>query len=998
MKSRRVHLCWAGLLGVVCGLLVRSPSAGADDSNESTIDPKAMLHALAFSPDGKTLAAAGISGFPAFIPVIRVWDTARRKQTLTLLDMGQGKKTLTFLELLEWPNPSRLLGSVFLSVAFSPDGKSLAFGSEDGRLDVWDGVGGTATTLKGHTGAVLSLAFSPDGKTLASAGADQTIRLWDLSSRKNSSPFKGHAGPVVRVIFAADGKTLTSAGADGTIRVWEVASGKNTATSKSPASAAARLALSLDGKTLALGYPKSNSIELWDLATGKKTTTFADQPSGVQALAFSPDGKTLAVGREEEDAARKGSLPKIVILDVATGRKTATLSWPIPDWMEDDFSTITLPVVRKGARQSSRAWDDALETTLGVPGRVAGLAFAADRKTLTSLSRPAEKECQVTATDLDSRKNTTLFRRTVPDKRMAFSPDGKTFASWGGSEFALWNVASGKKTPLEGSPNYFSLLDFTADGKTVVCCERDSTRIWDVATGKLLATRAGHGGLVTCQAVSAGGKRFASGSQTGTIKVWDMETGKVIASLKEGVLPITCMALNADGTILAVGCESLAVWDVAAGKRLDAFSDLDTKLGGKILTVTFSPDGRTVASSCSGDDRTLAVVRLWDLTTGSCIHTFRGLAYSLAFSADGRTLAANGGSIIKVWRATVSATLTRRASLTGHTTAVYSVVFSPDGKTLTSLGQGEMNLLSGGVQRHPRWTLTAAPGMIKVWEVASGKNTATYRNPASADAVYLGLSRDGQTLALGERDGTIRLKAVASGKTTPWKDLPTSPLGACFSPDGSGLVLRDRDGLAWVGMRSTGKITRADFVFKLAAFSPDSQTLVLTQGVSHSAHVTLWDVPGGKVGLAIKVFDAPRESSTLGYRDGSLELSEWPLLPIEAVALSPNGKTLALGYRDGSVQLWEVARGKKTAALKGHLLGVTSMVFSPDGKTLASASADGTIRLWDLALGKTVAAVQAHDGECSCVAFGPDGKTLASGGGDGTVQLWDVGFGTKAPR
>jgi WD40 repeat protein len=109
------------------------------------------------------------------------------------------------------------------SVAFSPDSKTLASGSYDQTIRLWEVASGQSLReLKGHTGAVRSMAFSPDGKTLPSGSYDQTIRLWEVASGQSLPELKGHTGAVRSMAFSPDGKTLASGSEDQTIRLWDI--------------------------------------------------------------------------------------------------------------------------------------------------------------------------------------------------------------------------------------------------------------------------------------------------------------------------------------------------------------------------------------------------------------------------------------------------------------------------------------------------------------------------------------------------------------------------------------------------------------------------------------------------------------------------------------------------------------------------------------------------------------------------------------------------------
>ena len=305
------------------------------------------------------------------------------------------------------------------SVAFAPDGKTLAWGGQEGTVKLWDVATRRAlATLEGGAGNVASIAFAPDGKVLAVGSTDGTMKLWDVVTRWQVATLKGHSKWVTSVVFAPDGKTLASAGDDGTVKLWAVVTGQALATFKGHPEGVFSVAFTPDGKALTAGSA-DGAVQLWDVRTSQNLATFGGRAGGALAVAFTPDGKTLA--SESEDGTvklwEKGNPQSpATSLEGHTGEVFAVVFPPDGKRLASGGGDGTVKLWETGELQAPAT---PLE---GHTGNVFSVAFAPDGKMLASGSQDGA----VKLWGADTRQTlATLEGKAGEVSAVAFSPDGE---------------------------------------------------------------------------------------------------------------------------------------------------------------------------------------------------------------------------------------------------------------------------------------------------------------------------------------------------------------------------------------------------------------------------------------------------------------------------------------------------------------------------------------------------------------------------------------------
>jgi WD40 repeat protein/serine/threonine protein kinase len=434
--------------------------------------------ALAYSPDGKTLAIAGVRG-------VRLYDAATITEQ-AILKSGPG---------------------VMWSITFSSDGRTLATANADDTVRLWDVASRTNFARKLHRHAA-NVAFVPGSQTLVSAGGD-TINLWAIGRPATHAVWKAHEESVTAVAWSADGKRLVSSSYDGTSRAWDADSGKVALTLDqgvlarvqvpAPGVRIRSMAISPDGRWAVMG---GDQLQLWDVAAGRFHSTLQGHVPWVMAVAFSPDSSVLA------SADADGELK---LWNTATGAELA--SWhvyPPIKGIGPIFPGVSM-------------WN-------GSGNYVTSLAFSSDGKIFAAAGLKGVKLWDAKTW------------RSLPDLRngteghvlCSFSPDGKLLATakatvmgvgeavgGTGAEVILWDIATGTSTTTIRAHGFTpSSLAFSPDGRTLAIGGIDEIKLWSVSTGQELLTLAGHAGLILSVAFDSSGEALASGGSDGTVRVW----------------------------------------------------------------------------------------------------------------------------------------------------------------------------------------------------------------------------------------------------------------------------------------------------------------------------------------------------------------------------------------------------------------------------------------------------------------------------------------------
>jgi len=592
----------------------------------------ALLHSIAVSPDGKSLAV-GASFAGVFFFDARTYEeigdplqgpaasVAYSPDGRTLAVGGERHVSLVDARTREQLAKTTVDG-VAGRVAFTKDGSRLVVLVTPGQSTDLGGAGAQITILDaatlepvGHSiepeafvGAYVgfqyatpSFALTADGRFLLTASEDGELAWWDLRSREKTRALPIETG-LHALAVSPDGLTA-AVGIDRGIQLVDLRGGSVRTATGGPAGSPNWLLFSRDGETLVSTH-LDGTVTLWHVGSATPRETLRGHSNSVQQPVFNPDGKTLyTVGSDgtaiawDLTGARGLGRPFRFTDDQAASGDEGHPGEFSPDGR-------LLAVGLKG--QGISLWDARELTPVGAPladtgGEVRYLAFSPDGRSLAAVSLDGI----LTLWDVRSRSRLRGPLR-AGGQGVGFSPDGATLATAGNGRVRLWDVATGARLGKIGDVRDTWDPAFSAGGAMIAFARgfKNGAEVWDVATRTRMTTVGDTPfSAAFSVALSPDGRSLAVGGFGATVRLFDVRTGRLLHELDQGGAGAFTLEFSPDGRVLAVsGFEPVAsLWDVATGAQIgprltagDRRAMLDLSSDGRRLLMTLANGQGTV--------------------------------------------------------------------------------------------------------------------------------------------------------------------------------------------------------------------------------------------------------------------------------------------------------------------------------------------------------------------------------------------------------------------
>lgn len=624
------------------------PSLTGDQALRKSLDQSPLLfyefshyivRSVAFSPDGRLVAAASTTGAP-------VWDISSGREiaklapdhevisvafssdgqqlTTCMLKVGTAGGSVYCGEVQTWEiHTGRKIAQssynvqIATSFALSPDGQMLAIASSnadisDSKVQVWEIRSGREIAKLSHDQFVSSIAFSPDGNWLATGTVDtekkSAVRIWKVDSgQKVDELLIGQ--PIHSVTFSPNGQWLAINRTGDALDIWEIGSRRNVVQLLHGVDPLIEsVAFSPDSQWLAtLSYKNSGTVSemrVWEVNTGQDVSLLPIDDKIATYVAFSPDGRRIAIGS-------------------TTG---------VSIWEFNPYQAIVrLP--------SGNQF-------------VLSLAFSPDSQSLAIGGAKAKGEIgKPQIWDISSgREVSHLPQDRQVGTSVAFNSDGSWLAVGGVNKTLVWDLKAGKEVVKLPHPEQGVLsVAFSQDSRWLVTGsnKKDGSsgevRVWEISSGRETVRLPHKDQVVTSVALSLDGHWLATVSNkndniTSVVRIWEISSGREVMQLPHNNQAVWSVAFSPDGQFLATGGTGKArIWEINSGKEIVQLLHNDQV----VWSVAFSPDGKWLATGASDAKKSSSEVRVWEISSHRIVAQIPHGKFltTVAFSPDGHWLA-----------------------------------------------------------------------------------------------------------------------------------------------------------------------------------------------------------------------------------------------------------------------------------------------------------------------------------------------------------------------
>ena len=464
------------------------------------------------------------------------------------LASGDDDGEIVVRDALSFEIHQRLSGHIaqITGIAWSPDSERLASSSRDGSLRLWErGSGRELANLRGHRGAVRAVAWDVLGENVFSCGEDGVLNQWQVDGGRLVRAFLGHEGPVYLLDYDPNrGRVVTTSG-DRTLRLWDIAAGSSRIL-RGHEAPVMEVAFDPSGE-LILSGDQEGTVYLWDAEGDLSTTELRLHRAAVNALAFSPDGKRLVSGSADFE---------LVLWDALACEPLRRLRGHTGILNSVVFGSDGRTILSGSHDKTAALWDSETGDRLRTYG-------AFERWVEAALLTPDGSRVILATGDkkvriLDSRTTTVLHELSgyqYPAEDVVLSPDGTLLATVG-RDLLVWDMTGDFKEPLFVKRGRNTTLAISPDGKRVATGTSSGlVQLCDARTGEYPVEQQDQAKRLTALAFSPDGRRLASASDGGDVHVRDAETGETLLILREPRGTVLALAFSPDGARLATGIE-----------------------------------------------------------------------------------------------------------------------------------------------------------------------------------------------------------------------------------------------------------------------------------------------------------------------------------------------------------------------------------------------------------------------------------------------------------